>query len=110
MLKLLCALILAMALTVAPAGIAPQLSGQAKAETAATTTDDAKAAKTKKEKKKTTKKRTEKQKAAAARAKQCGAEYRAAKKAGKLAKQKTWRATWQKYRSECMARLKGGKS
>jgi flagellar biosynthesis/type III secretory pathway protein FliH len=109
MLKLLCALMLAAALSAVPTGIAPQISGQARAETAPTA-DDAKQAKKreKAEKKKAKKKeRTEKQKAAAAQAKQCGAEYQEAKKAGKLAKQKTWRATWQKYRSECMARLKG---
>ena len=105
MLRLLCALTLAMAMFVLPASIAPQSSGQAQAEPAAKKDDGKEATKKeKKEKKKATKKkeRTEKQKAASERMKKCGGEYQEAKKSGKLAKG----TTWAKFRSECLARLK----
>jgi hypothetical protein len=104
--RLVCALMLAMALFVVPAGVTLQSSGQAQAETAVKT-DDGTEAKKKKARKKTEKKaakkkeRTEKQKAAAERMKRCGAEYQDTKKAGKLAKGETWN----KFRKGCLARL-----
>jgi len=105
MLRLFCALMLAMALFVVPASMAPQSSGQAQAETAAKKDDGAETKKkAKKEKKKAAKKkeRTAKQKAASERMKRCGAEYQDAKKAGKLAKGESWT----KFRKGCLARLK----
>jgi hypothetical protein len=116
MLRLLCALTIALALFVVPASVTPQISGQAQAETAATKEDgkDVKAkkkakqtedgAEDKKAKKKTGKKkeRTPKQKAAAERMKRCGAEYQEAKKSGKLGKGENWKS----FRKGCLARLK----
>lgn len=110
MLRLLCALMLAIALFVVPASIAPQSSGQAQAEPAAKKEDGKEAKKKEKKKAATKKERTEKQKAATERRKRCSAEYQEAKKSGKLAKDKTWRKTYGKFLSECSARLKKSSS
>jgi ABC-type transporter MlaC component len=100
MLRFVCAALFALALVVMPAGMAIQYADQARAETKAETAEKGEK-KAKKAKKK--RERTEKQKAAAARQKQCGAEYRDAKKAGKLAKGQTWR----QFNRDCLSRLKG---
>jgi hypothetical protein len=107
MIRLLCLAVFAFTLVVMPASVTTQYSDQARAEATATEKADKKAAKKDKKEKKAKKKRerTEKQKAAAERQKQCGAEYREAKKAGKLPKGQTWR----QFNRDCLARLKGGK-
>jgi hypothetical protein len=106
MLRLLSAA-LATALFIIPVSIAPQYSGQAQAE-AAQKGEDAAEKKGKKGKAKKAKKKrelTKEQKAARERQKKCGAEWREAKKAGKVEKG----MTWPKYWSRCNARLKGQK-
>ena len=104
MLRIVCCALFALALVVMPASIAPQFGDQARAE--ATTKADKGAEKaTKSEKKKTKKKTglTAGQKAARERQKQCGTEWREAKKAGKVEKSMTWPKFW----SACNTRLKG---
>ena len=81
----------------APAAISPQLSDQARAET----TEKADKAKTTKQRKK--RELTKGQKAARERQRQCGREWREARKAGKIEKGQTW----PKYWSACNTRLKG---
>jgi hypothetical protein len=105
MLRLLGAMLLATALFVIPATIAPQYLGQAQAESAQKG-DDATEKKGKKAKKAKKKRElTKEQKAARERQKKCGAEWREAKKAGKIEKG----MTWPKYWSRCNARLKAQK-
>jgi hypothetical protein len=99
MLRLVCALLLASALLVMPVGMAPYYADQAQAETAKKA-EDAKETKKKKARKK--RELTKGQKAARERQKKCGAEWREAKKAGKVEKG----MTWPKYWSRCNARLK----
>jgi hypothetical protein len=103
MLRLLCAILIAIAIIAISAGISTQYAGQAMAETAKKS-DDGNATKTKKTKKKRV--LTKGQKAAHERQKKCGAEWRALKKADKVEKG----MTWPKYWSRCNARLKGKKS
>jgi hypothetical protein len=81
--------------TTAPAEKAD--SGKAATKSKTTTTKGAKKKK---------REQTAGQKAARERQKQCGQEWREAKKAGKLEKG----ATWPKYWSACNTRLKGGKA
>jgi hypothetical protein len=100
MLRFVCAALFALALVAMPASISSQYAGQARAEAM---TKGEKAAEKKAQKAKAKRERTEKQKAAAERQKQCGAEYREAKKSGKLAKGTSWRA----FNRECLGRLKG---
>jgi hypothetical protein len=106
MLRLLCAVLLAAALVVIPSGIAPQFADQARAEATKKAEDgkETKKKKTKKAKKK--RELTKEQKAARERQKKCGAEWREAKKAGKIEKG----MTWPKYWSRCNTRLKAQKS
>jgi hypothetical protein len=112
MVRLVCSALVAGALLI-PLAMSNHVSSQALAQ--ATTTDPAaekapaKAAKKKKAaqaKDGTTKKKrelTEGQKAARERQKQCGEEWREAKKGGKVEKG----MTWPKYWSACNTRLKG---
>jgi hypothetical protein len=95
--------LLAAALAVIPVGFAPHQVNQAQAETTKKA-EDAKETKKKKVRKK--RELTKGQKAARERQKRCGAEWREAKKAGKIEKG----MTWPKYWSRCNARLKGQKS
>ena len=107
MVRLICSALVAAALVVIPAAISSHVSGQALAE--ATTPNTAAAEKADKGKAatKTTKKKkrelTAGQKSARERQRQCGQEWREAKKAGKIEKG----ATWPKYWSACNTRLKG---
>ena len=98
MLRLVCSALIAGALVFAPAAISPQLSDQARAET----TEKAETKSTKRKKRELTKG----QKAARERQRQCGREWREARKAGKVEKG----MTWPKYWSACNTRLKSGKS
>ena len=91
-----CALVAA-ALLLIPVGISIQVSDHARAEA----TDKADTAKVKKAKKK--RELTKGQKSARERQRQCGQEWREAKKAGKIEKG----MTWPKYWSACNTRLKG---
>jgi Ni/Co efflux regulator RcnB len=95
--KKLFAAVLAVALLAAPL---PALMHSARAQTAQTET--AKPGKKAKKAKKAKKPPTPGQLAARARQKKCGAEWRAAKKAGKIEKG----MTWPKYWSACNKRLK----
>ena len=97
MLRLFCSALIAGALVFAPAAISPQLSDQARAEA----TEKAEKAKTTKQRKK--RELTKGQKAARERQRQCGREWREARKAGKIEKGQTW----PKYWSACNTRLKG---
>jgi hypothetical protein len=108
MLRFVYSAIVALALVAVPASMAIQNAGQARAEATTKADKSAEKGETKKEKraKKARKKReqTQGQKEARARQKQCGQEWRDAKKAGKVDKG----MTWPKYWSACNARLKGG--
>jgi len=108
MVRLICSAFVAAAIVVIPAAISGKVSGQALAQ--ATTapaekadpskaTTKAKAATTKKKKREL----TAGQKSARERQRQCGQEWREAKKAGKIEKG----TTWPKYWSACNTRLKG---
>ena len=95
MLRLMCSALVASALVLVPATFSSYVSDQAQAEAM----EKAEKAKTKKGKRPL----TEGQKAARARQKQCGQEWREAKKAGKVEKGMTWPKFW----SACNTRLKG---
>ena len=103
MFRLVCSALVAAALVMIPAAISTY-SGQALAE--ATTDKGAtadKAGKTPKAAKKKKRELTAGQKSARERQRQCGQEWREAKKAGKIEKG----MTWPKYWSACNTRLKG---
>jgi hypothetical protein len=104
MVRLICSALVAGALVVIPAALSSQFSGRALAE--ATEKAD-KAEKSDKGKTtKTTKKKREQtagQKSARERMRQCGQEWKDAKKSGKVEKG----MTWPKYWSACNTRLKG---
>jgi hypothetical protein len=104
MLRLICSALVAGALVVIPAALSSHFSGQALAETTekADKADKADKGKTTKA---TKKKRdlTAGQKSARERQRQCGQEWREAKKSGKVEKG----MTWPKYWSACNSRLKG---
>ncbi len=102
MVRLICSALVAAALVVIPAAISGHVSGQALAEAtpAAEKADKGKATKTTKKKKREL---TAGQKSARERQRQCGQEWREAKKAGKIEKGQTW----PKYWSACNTRLKG---
>jgi hypothetical protein len=104
MFRLICSALVAGALLVIPAAISTHYSDRALAEATATDkadkADKGKATKTTKKKKREL---TAGQKSARERQRQCGQEWREAKKAGKIEKGQTW----PKYWSACNARLKG---
>jgi hypothetical protein len=105
MFRLVCSALVAAALVVIPAAISTHYSGQALAEgtekaAKADKADTGKATKTAKKKKRDL---TAGQKSARERQRQCGQEWREAKKAGKIEKGQTW----PKYWSACNTRLKG---
>jgi hypothetical protein len=107
MLRLVCSALVAAALVMIPAAISTY-SGQALAQATdkAATTDKAdkgKATTTTKAAKKKKRELTAGQKSARERQRQCGQEWREAKKAGKVEKG----MTWPKYWSACNTRLKG---
>jgi hypothetical protein len=95
MLRLVCYALIASALVFVPASFSTQFSNQARAEA----TDKAEKAKTTKKKKREL---TKGQKAARERQRQCGAEWRELRKAGKIEKGQTWPKFW----SACNTRLK----
>jgi Flp pilus assembly protein TadB len=97
MLRLVFSALVASALVLIPAAFTTQYSDQARAEA----TENADKAKTTTKKKK--RELTKGQKAFRERQRQCGAEWREAKKAGKLEKG----VTWPKFLSACNTRLKG---
>jgi hypothetical protein len=104
MFRLICSALIAGALIVIPAAISTHYSDRAMAQ--ATATDKADKADKGKATKATKKKKRELtagQKSARERQRQCGQEWREAKKAGKIEKGQTW----PKYWSACNARLKG---
>jgi hypothetical protein len=104
MFRLVGSALVAAALLLLPIGLSVQVSDHARAQTPAQApaTDKADTGKaTKKAKKK--RELTKGQKSARERQRQCGQEWREAKKAGKVEKG----MTWPKYWSACNARLKG---
>jgi len=106
MLRLICSALVAAALVVIPAAISSHVSGQALAEATAAPAEKAdkgKATTTTKAAKKKKRELTAGQKSARERQRQCGQEWREAKKAGKIEKG----TTWPKYWSACNTRLKG---
>jgi len=102
MFRLVCSALIASTLVLVPASLSSQFSDQARAEVTE------KADKSKAEKKAAKKQRemTEGQKAFRERQKRCSAEWKEARKAGKVAKSGTWLKTWQAFFSECNTRLK----
>ena len=103
MFRLICSALIAGALIVIPAAISTHYSDRAMAQ--ATATDKADKADKGKATKATKKKKRELtagQKSARERQRQCGQEWREAKKAGKIEKGQTW----PKYWSACNSRLK----
>ena len=106
MVRLICSALVAAALVVIPAAISGHVSGQALAEATtapAEKADKGKATTTTKATKKKKRELTAGQKSARERQRQCGQEWREAKKAGKIEKGQTW----PKYWSACNTRLKG---
>jgi hypothetical protein len=107
MLRLICSALVAAALVVVPAAISGHVSGQALAEATVAPAEKADKGKATKGTKAATKKKkrelTAGQKSARERQRQCGQEWREAKKAGKIEKG----MTWPKYWSACNTRLKG---
>jgi hypothetical protein len=101
MVRLICSALVAGALVVIPAALSSQFSGRALAETTekADKSDKGKTTKTTKKKRDL----TAGQKSARERQRQCGQEWREAKKSGKVEKG----MTWPKYWSACNTRLKG---
>ena len=103
MFRLISSALVAGALIVIPAAISTHYSDRAMAEATATDkadkADKGKATKTTKKKKREL---TAGQKSARERQRQCGQEWREAKKAGKIEKGQTW----PKYWSACNSRLK----
>jgi hypothetical protein len=104
MVRLICSALVAGALVMVPAAISTY-SGQALAQATdkAATADKADKGKTTKAAKKKKRELTAGQKSARERQRQCGQEWREAKKAGKIEKG----MTWPKYWSACNTRLKG---
>lgn len=105
MFRLVCSALVAAALVLIPAAISTY-SGQALAEATTdkgATADKADKGKATKAAKKKKRDLTAGQKSARERQRQCGQEWREAKKAGKIEKG----MTWPKYWSACNARLKG---
>jgi hypothetical protein len=102
MFRLVCSALVASALVVIPATISSHYSDQARAE-ATEKADKADKGKTTKAAKKKKRELTAGQKSARERQRQCGQEWRDAKKAGKVEKG----MTWPKYWSACNTRLKG---
>ncbi len=102
MFRLVCSALVAGALLVIPAAMSTHYSDQALAEATekAEKADKGKATKAAKKKKREL---TAGQKSARERQRQCGQEWREAKKAGKVEKG----MTWPKYWSACNTRLKG---
>lgn len=106
MFRLICSALVAGALVMIPAGMSTHLSGRALAQATQPTTEKADKGKTTKAAKKKKRELTEGQKSARERQRQCGQEWREAKKAGKVEKG----MTWPKYWSACNTRLKGKSS
>ena len=104
MFRFVCSALVAAALVLIPAAISTY-SGQALAQATdkAATTDKADKGKTPKTAKKKKRELTAGQKSARERQRQCGQEWREAKKAGKIEKGQTWPKFW----SACNTRLKG---
>jgi hypothetical protein len=104
MVRLICSALVAGALVMVPAAISTY-SGQALAQATdkAATADKADKGKTTKAAKKKKRELTAGQKSARERQRQCGQEWREAKKAGKIEKGQTWPKFW----SACNTRLKG---
>ena len=104
MVRLICSALVAGALVLVPAAISTY-SGQALAQATdkAATADKADKGKTPKAAKKKKRELTAGQKSARERQRQCGQEWREAKKAGKIEKGQTWPKFW----SACNTRLKG---
>ena len=108
MVRLICSAFVAAAIVVIPAAISGNVSGEALAQATTAPAEKADSGKaTTKAKAATTKKKkrelTAGQKSARERQRQCGQEWREAKKAGKIEKG----TTWPKYWSACNTRLKG---
>jgi hypothetical protein len=99
MFRLVGSALVAAALLLIPVGVSIQVSDHARAEATTDKADTGKTAKKAKKKRELTKG----QKSARERQRQCGSEWRDAKKAGKIEKG----MTWPKYWSACNARLKG---
>ena len=109
MVRLICSAFVAAALVAIPAAISGTVSGQALAQATTTPAEKADTGKAKGTKAATKKKKRELtagQKSARERQRQCGQEWREAKKAGTIEKG----TTWPKYWSACNTRLKGGKT
>jgi hypothetical protein len=102
MFRLLGSAIVAAALLLIPVGISIQVSDHALAQ-ATDKADTAEKGKAKTAKQKKKRELTKGQKSARERQRQCGQEWREAKKAGKIEKG----MTWPKYWSACNTRLKG---
>jgi len=104
MFRLVCSALVAAALVLIPAAISTY-SGQALAEGTdkAAAADKAEKGKATKAAKKKKRELTAGQKSARERQRQCGQEWREAKKAGKIEKGQTWPKFW----SACNTRLKG---
>ena len=104
MVRLICSALVAGALIIIPAAISTHYSDRAMAQATATDkadkADKGKATKAVKKKKRDL---TAGQKSARERQRQCGQEWREAKKAGKIEKGQTWPKFW----SACNTRLKG---
>jgi len=96
MLRLVCSALVAGALVLVPASFTSQFADQARAE-AIEKADKGKPTKAKKKRE-----LTKGQKSARERQRQCGREWREAKKAGKIEKGQTWPKFW----SACNTRLK----
>lgn len=99
MFRLISSALVAAALLVVPAAISSYTADQARAQA----TDTPKAEKGTKATKKKKRELTAGQKSARERQRQCGQEWREAKKGGKIEKG----MTWPKYWSACNTRLKG---
>ena len=104
MFRLVGSALVAAALLLIPVGVSIQVSDLARAEATATDkADTAEKGKAKTAKQKKKRELTQGQKSARERQRQCGQEWREAKKAGKIEKG----VTWPKYWSACNTRLKG---
>jgi len=105
MFRLIGSALVAGALLVVPAAISNHYADQARAEATdkAAKTDKADTGKATKAAKKKKRELTAGQKSARERQRQCGQEWREAKKAGKIEKGQTWPKFW----SACNTRLKG---
>lgn len=105
MVRLICSALVASALIVIPAALSTHFSGRALAEATdkSDKADKADKGKTTKTTKKKKRELTAGQKSARERQRQCGQEWREAKKGGKVEKGMTWPKFW----SACNTRLKG---